>query len=449
MTINSVWYKLRAGFSEVIQGSGIKGKAATINRLFKLSLGSKFGSSFFVQDSIASELWSDFYLLRFLEKPCNVIRISRAEPVLWFMVPELDAKVFFGGYRAYFEFIRIIQARGNATGLIVLGPHQGKKYALQEFSNNPLVKQVIERCDFQSMGGVKSVFLQESDTLFAYNWTTAITAKIICEALRRPFYYYFVQEDERIFYQNDSFRFLIDSIFESSIEARLICNSFALREHFIRESKCPKGVPSRVFEQAVPDVAGASGVLNEINRPFKFGFYGRPEGHAKRNLMPVALSAIYAAATLGAFDGRDWEFYMVGSAEMGESFSLGSIEFKCLPPMGYDEYRREISKWDLALSLMYAPHPSVPPFEMVRSGTVTVVNASPGRSADWYKAISGNFEVGEATTDGLAKALIAGAERVHDVESRRLHANSHHLSTWGESFSDLCCILASEIDNFR
>jgi hypothetical protein len=82
-----------------------------------------------------------------------------------------------------------------------------------------------------------------------------------------------------------------------------------------------------------------------------------------------------------------------------------------------------------------APHPSVPPFEMVRSGIVTVVNAMPARPAKWYRAISGNFEPAEPTVDGLARAIAHAAARVGDVDARLAAARTYHPADWEDAFA--------------
>jgi hypothetical protein len=145
--------------------------------------------------------------------------------------------------------------------------------------------------------------------------------------------------------------------------------------------------------------------------------------------------ALAQAVREGAFAGAAWEFYMIGSMRMGAQFSVGGVTVTALPNTGYDAYRAGLLQFDAGMALMSAPHPSVPPFEMVRSGIVTVVNAMPARPADWYRGISGNFEPADATVDGLAAAIARAAGRVADVDARLAAARTYHPADWEDAFA--------------
>ncbi len=252
-----------------------------------------------------------------------------------------------------------------------------------------------------------------------------------------PAYYYFVQEDERIFYPNDSYSFLCESLFFRSPRPRLICNSQRLLDHLKREGLADDQTEAAVFEQGIPEAPLPSADEISARETRRFVFYGRPEAHAKRNLMTIALMAIDRAARDRAFVDGPWEFYMMGSSRMGKSFALGGLTINCLPNQSYEAYRKQLAGFDVGMVLMYAPHPSVPPFEMVRSGVVTVVNTTISRDADWYRSVSANFEPAEPTVEGLAEAIVRAAARCSDGAARHAAAASYHPSNWSDSFTGM------------
>ena len=310
-----------------------------------------------------------------------------------------------------------------------------KDELLLALKGNALIHNVIEKAEIESLGVSRTLRLGADDALVAYNWTTTLIAQKAGKFLNDPHFYYFAQEDERIFYPNDSTRFMAESVFH--LGPRLICNSGNLRDHFKAEGLIPDGAECAVFEQGIPpcvlpDVAELAG-----RKVRKFLFYGRPEDHAKRNLYTIAIMALERAIAARAFSNEPWEFYMLGSSAMGETFSVQGREVKCLPRMGYVDYLSVLPGFDLGMCLMYAPHPSVPPFEMVRAGVVTVVNRYKSRDADWYAGISGNFVVGDATGQGMAAALIEGARKTADYENRLREAHSFHPDSWHETFTGI------------
>ncbi|MCI2395754.1 hypothetical protein MN186_15025 [Aliiroseovarius sp. N1F302] len=362
-------------------------------------------------------------------------------------MPELNASVIFGGYTALFQFMNFLQDRGWKTGVFVLTPVGNVAALLKTFESNNLVHKVLSASEISDMNATKTMSMSPKDMMVSYNWTTSIAAATLSRHLDDPAYYYFVQEDERCFYPNDSHRFLAESVFLNETKPRLICNSAKLLDHFRAEGLVSNETVVGVFEQGLPAPAPLNREAMAKRSPRRFVFYGRPEDHAKRNLMSIAMMAIAKAKKNGAFDAEPWEFCMMGSSRMGKSFDLEGVRVNCLPYQGYDAYRETLAGFDVGLSLMYAPHPSVPPFEMVRSGMITVVNTTPRRPDEWYRSISENFEPGAPSVDGLADAIARATARVGDIDARLAATETYHPSSWEESFAGLPAKLGHAIFN--
>ena len=75
----------------------------------------------------------------------------------------------------------------------------------------------------------------------------------------------------------------------------------------------------------------------------------------------------------GIIDTSEWEICCAGQDIPDIVFSDGTRPVHS-GLMSWQEYRDFVSEVDLALSLMYTPHPSYPPFDVAVSGGVVVTN---------------------------------------------------------------------------
>ncbi len=431
-------YKLLAGLQMVRLAPGLQAKLATTAQLVRVATKSRLAAIPVpdrpAAEAVAANAWADYHLLSFVDRPVNVRVIDGRPPRLVAVIPELDPSVIFGGYIAFFQFLAFLQRRGVGVDLVVLKPPLAAHRLHDAFRASPFVQGVLSQATITPLGVGRTVAIGALDAVLCYNWTTALVAAKLAMALQVPAYHYFIQEDERVFYPSDSHRFLAESIFHQSPRPRLICNSAKLAEALLRDGLVDGTSEVAVFEQGIPDAPLPNLSDLRARRPRRFVFYGRPEDHARRNLMTIALMALARAVQNGAFAADPWEFCMIGSSRMGEQFSLGGITVTALPNCDYDSYRANLGRFDVGMALMSAPHPSVPPFEMVRSGIVTVVNTTMARPAEWYRRISANFEPAPPTVDGLATAIGRAVARVGDIEARLAAARTYHPAEWEDSF---------------
>jgi hypothetical protein len=72
---------------------------------------------------------------------------------------------------------------------------------------------------------------------------------------------------------------------------------------------------------------------------------------------------------------------------------------------------------------------------MAAAGLITVTNSYANKTAEKLRAISENFEVGEATIDSLAGALRRAESRTGDLAGRLRGANINWPTSWERAFS--------------
>ena len=162
--------------------------------------------------------------------------------------------------------------------------------------------------------------------------------------------------------------------------------------------------------------------------------YARPERHASRNLFEIALLALRKACQRGAFEDG-WRFVGVGTMGTSESVPLANGQvLELWPKMSEAEYAQLLTSTDLGISFMYAPHPSVVPYELCSAGAVVVTNCYGQRDPAYFAAISSNFVPCRPTIDSAAEAIVAAVGQTKDHQARVANAYRPQQTKWADVF---------------
>jgi hypothetical protein len=150
-------------------------------------------------------------------------------------------------------------------------------------------------------------------------------------------------------------------------------------------------------------------------------------------MFDLGMLALRKAVASGAFAG--WELHGIGTLKADQTIKLGDGVFlELLPRLDQEQYRKVLRDYDVGLSLMCSPHPSLVPMEMAGAGLVTVTNTWANKTADRLTAISSNFIPVEATVDAIAGGLVAARQAAEDMESRAAGAAVDWPTDWEDSF---------------
>ena len=95
-----------------------------------------------------------------------------------------------------------------------------------------------------------------------------------------------------------------------------------------------------------------------------------------------------------------------------------------------------LGEFDIGLCPMYAPHPSVPPFEMASAGLVSITTTFENRSKEDVEAISGNIIACKPVVPELVDALKLAKEKCNNFESRVQYSQFDWPRDWKDSFND-------------
>jgi hypothetical protein len=164
---------------------------------------------------------------------------------------------------------------------------------------------------------------------------------------------------------------------------------------------------------------------------YRLFFYARPNN--PRNLFGYGLMLLDAAIQRGVLDTSEWEICFAGQDVPDLVFCDGSRPIH-MRQMGWKEYAAFISQTDLALSLMYTPHPSYPPYDVAVSGGVVLTNACQNKTD--FPACK-NIIVSPLEQEEFLKNLQKGMALAKDLQTRKHNYEEMTIArSWDETLKD-------------
>lgn len=278
----------------------------------------------------------------------------------------------------------------------------------------------------------------ENDVFLATSWWTAkgiLDSKITDRIL------YIIQEEETFFYPYGDERLLCEQIMKSS-RIDYIVNTKLLYDYFGAHGYDLLTQNALYFEPAFSkDVYTANEhTFNENNSKKRLFFYGRPRN--PRNLYYFGLRCLDEAIMRGIIDTDIWDIYMAGNSVEPIEFSNGYQPI-IKGQMSWKEYAEFARTVDLSFSLMYTPHPSYPPLDMLCSGAVVVTNEFENKRNLSYSAnmIMKALDV-EHLVQGIEEGILLTDDRKQREEN---YQNNHILRNWEDSFQPIIPIIEERI----
>lgn len=359
------------------------------------------------------------------------------------LLPQLDPLIMFGGYISCLQFIRRVQGRGFKVRILLCESGAFDRAAVDaKLASNPPLQEAVAASEVENITRREDkVVFSPADAFICYSYWTGIKAHHLAQAIGKEFIF-FLQEYESIFHPHDSCHAIAGHVYR--LPHRAIFNTKLLADYF-RSKKL--GVFGRyqgdeleqhyiAFQHALTPTSPPS--LEELSARTtkRLLLYGRPEGHARRNLFEIAVLGLRLAVRQGVFDDK-WEFYGVGTlgAEYEVDLGLGRW-LKLSGTLPQSDYGAALRGFDIGLSLMLAPHPSILPFEMASAGQVVITNSFESRTPDVLRSISPNIEPCESDLHSVAQALSRAAARVTRYEDRINGAVFDWSRDWDDTFND-------------
>lgn len=266
-------------------------------------------------------------------------------------------------------------------------------------------------------------------------WTTSATMQSI--PLKQILY--LLQEDERMFYAFGDERLKCDTVLRNP-KLSILINTKLLFDHFISDGTIKPDRPAIWFEPSFPSTVYRPSTSNEIGiKKQRFFFYARPNN--PRNLYDFGINLINQAIDTGVMSVDEWDIYLVGKSIFGKPLGNRCIPIIC-EGLDWKNYADLIRTIDLGLCLMYTPHPSYPPLDLVASGAVVVTNAFSNKIS--LENYSKNIVIADLSYEALLQGLSKGISLSKDSVTRKENFKSQTVLTdWEQSFAKIIAHLAA------
>lgn len=253
-------------------------------------------------------------------------------------------------------------------------------------------------------------------------WTTESTMA----SIRHDSIIYLLQEDERMFYPYGDDHLRCSTVLHSS-SLNFVINSQLLYDHLLAEGFNNIANSGIWFEPAFPSAIYYPRSSEETGKR-KLIFYARPNN--LRNLFYFGINVIEEAVARGIVDLNLWDIIFVGKdvprIVIGESY-VPTIKEN----LAWADYAELIGSVDLGLSLMYTPHPSYPPLDLVASGAVAITNRFASKQN--LTGYSKNIIVGDLELESMLTALGEGLKL---ATNQPLRSENYLGATLNRNWSD-------------
>lgn len=357
------------------------------------------------------------------------------------LIPEINFRTFFGGYIAKFNLAQKLMDAGHKVRFVLVDPCQidepgwRKMVSQYEGIENIFDRVEVVTCEDRAC----ALTVSPRDRLIATTWWTAHIAHDMAQQLGIEKFLYLIQEYEPFTFSMGAYYAVADESY--SFPHTALFSSPQLRDYFslnqigIFGEAWGRTTESASFENAILQFDEADTFKNRVQGEYKLLFYARPEPHAARNMFEIAYLALVRAIEDGHFDGDKWTFYGIGSGHDDIELPKGHT-LKMLGKFGLKEYKQRLLEYDLGLSLMYTPHPSLLPLEMAAAGMWVVSNECKNKTQKELSTISTNLLAARPTIAGVSEQLAWAAANCSDVAARREGTNIHWSSSWDTTFDE-------------
>lgn len=359
------------------------------------------------------------------------------------LVSQIDFQYLFGGYIAVFSLALALSDRGHRTRIVIVDPCEYKpELWRKQIKSFPPLADLFDRVEIEyRFDRSRSLVVSSVDAFLATSWWTAHVAHRAATELKQHRFVYLIQEYEPLFYEASSLRALAE---ESYTFPHYALFSTELLREYSRQNRI--GLFSRMddsgddfsvsFQNAI-STAGIHMQTLEQRVGRRLLFYARPEAHAARNLFELGIVGMAEAIREGHFDLKTWQFDGIGSLGARTGVDLaGRVKLMLMPRTTLDEYTKLLPSYDIGLSLMLTPHPSLVPLDMAAAGLVTVTNTYANKTATKLEAISTNIIAVPATVTSIKEGLVRALQRVDDFESRVAGAQIHWPTHWSDALNN-------------
>lgn len=367
-------------------------------------------------------------------QPIRFIKVNRSEIRFNMVTDSIQKDSLFGGVATALILSTLYANRYNVILRIIsrTGFNSPKNYF--DFLNLfkiPKPNKVEFYSDFNRDNESNSFNLEVSDNdiFLSTSWWTTHT---ISQVNLRSKMFYLLQEVESFFYPNGDEQYLCKEMLEKN-DILYIINSKILYEYYKLQRN--KNVTDNCicFEPSFPDNIFSPGDQSFIKKDkYRLFFYSRPGN--PRNLFYTGLNILEEGCKAGLINKDKWEIFFAGSDVPKIYFYNGIIPVN-LGHLKWKDYLDFIKTVDLGLCLMYTPHPSYPPLDIISSGGVVLTNKYMNKETLDY---SKNIICKKLSFDDMLIGIEEGVMLAqNNLMRKENYYNNIVNKSWDKSFSDI------------
>lgn len=365
--------------------------------------------------------------------------ISRAHPKrVNLLLAMIDFKYVFGGYLGMFNLALRLRREGYRTRIIL---HERSDWDMeswrQQIKKYPGITTLFDEVEVISrFDRAIPVPVHPEDRFVATNCWAAHIAHETVQSLEEKCFLFMIQEYEPYFLPMNS----ISALFQQAYDfPQVALFSTALLADFFRRErigvfKRPGGeTEAAIFSNAIQKFHPKRETLQRAER--RILIYARPEEHAARNLFELGMIALAKLPRDPRISLDNWSFHGIGSIDRRVSLELApGVPLQLLPKTSLQDYINMMPHFDVGLSLMLTPHPSLVPLEMASAGMWAVTNTFANKTKQELSAISTNLIGVPPTVDGIVDGLVQAMQRVDDLDARLAGAEIAWPTDWDAAF---------------
>ena len=278
--------------------------------------------------------------------------------------------------------------------------------------------------------------VSKKDIFIATSWwsATAISKTNLAER-----FFYVLQEVETFFYPHGDEHYFCSQVMDKS-NIDYIVNSKYLFDYFYENT------PNIVNNGIYFNPAFSKNIYKNKNiiekSKYNLFFYSRPNN--PRNLFHYGVHLLDRAFEKGIIDSSEWDIYFIGQ-DTPEIVFNNRYKPINMGLLGWEQYANFLSDIDLAVSLMYTPHPSYPPYDVVCSGGVVVSNKCLNKKE--FPECK-NILLSDLEESTFLETIKKGIALAKDIKQRKKNFEESTIPrSWPDTLKDVLLFMENRIKN--
>ena len=367
------------------------------------------------------------------------LRVSPLQPRrVNLLLATINFDVIFGGYIGMFNLALRLRREGHAVRIVLLDETEVQLSTWRsKIARYPGLGHLFDEVEIAYRYD-RSVKLDvgPDDRFVATSGWSAHVAHQAARDLGHERFLFLIQEYEPFFGAMNTNTALLRQAYDFPQFG--LFSTAILRDYFAQSRigvfEEPGGeARSAVFSNAIQRFSPERARMLQPSR--RILFYARPEEHAARNMFEMGIAALVALFADPAIAAAGWTAHGIGSIDVKDRLELAPGQFlRMVPKTNLQDYTAMLPGFDVGLSLMLTPHPSLVPLEMAAAGLSTVTNTFANKTPERLSEISANLIGVKPTLEGIVEGLRAAIARTGDIDARLEGARLSWPTDWDAAF---------------